>query len=401
MAAKVRAMALSDPLFAPLDLPCGLRLRNRLAKAAMSDGLGDGMGRPSAAQTALYGRWADGGLALQIIGEVQVDPRYPEAPGNLVLTPGGDTSGFAALARAGTAGGTALWPQLGHAGALARAGIGRAAGPSALDLDGLSCVALGTDEIEALPELFAASAVMARDLGFPGVELHAAHGFLFSQFLSPLFNRRTDRYGGPITARMDILLRTVSAMREATGPAFAIGVKLNATDQLQGGLTGDEALQVVAALDGLAVDLIDISGGTYFPGASAASDAGGAGAYFAEFARAARARTKVPLMLTGGIKHRDEASRILADGVADVVGLARAFVVDPDLAHHWQAGGPDPDFPRFTTRPPGGVTAWYTETIAALAHDRPAPPPDADAALASLAARDAQLAGLWRDRFPQ
>ena len=388
-----------DPLFAPLDLPCGAVLRNRLAKAAMSDALGDGEGRPTPEQARLYGRWAEGGLALQIIGEVQVDPLFPEAPGNLVLCPGEDTRGFADLARAGTAGGAALWPQLGHAGALARAGLGRAAGPSALDYDELTCDALTVEEIEALPGAFAASAVMARDLGFPGIELHAAHGFLFSQFLSPLFNRRTDRYGGPINRRMEILLQTLSAIRAATGPDFAIGVKLNATDQLQGGLTGEEALQVIGALDDLPIDLIDISGGTYFPGAAAASDASGSGAYFEDFARAARSRTDIPLMLTGGIKTQAEARRLVTSGAADVVGLARAFLVDPDLPHSWRTGH-DPVFPRFPTRPPGGVTAWYTETLASIAAGRPAPPPDADAALAALEARDAARTPLWRRRFP-
>ncbi|QEW18720.1 NADH oxidase [Marinibacterium anthonyi] len=389
----------SDPLFRPLALPCGAILTNRLAKAAMSDGLGDGAGAPTDAQARLYGRWATGGLALQIIGEVQVDPLYPEAPGNLVLNSDADAAAFARLAQAGGAGGTHLWPQLGHAGALARTGLGRVAGPSALDLPGLTCDALSEDEIEALPDLFARSARLARDLGFPGVELHAAHGFLFSQFLSPLFNRRTDRWGGSITRRMEILLRTIDAVRAAVGPGFAIGVKINATDQLEGGLTGDEALEVIDAMGRASVDLIDISGGTYFPGAGAASDAGGDGAYFETFARAARGRTGVPLMLTGGIKTRAEALRIVSDGVADMAGLARAVVLDPDLPRHWRDGGPDPAFPRFATRPPGGVTAWYTQTIAAIADNRPSPPPDADAALASVDARDAARAPFWRARF--
>lgn len=390
----------ADPLFRPLELPCGAILTNRLAKAAMSDGLGDGAGAPTAAQRQVYKRWAEGGLGLQIIGEVQVDPHFPEAPGNLVLSGDSDLPGFAGLARAGEAGGTHLWPQLGHAGALARAGLGRVAGPSALDLPGLACDALTEDEIEALPGMFARSAVLARDAGFGGVELHAAHGFLFSQFLSPLFNRRTDRWGGPIARRMEILLQTIDAVRTAVGPTFAIGVKINATDELDGGLTGEEALEVVAAMGRMSVDLIDISGGTYFPGAKAASDAAGNGAYFADFARAARGRTDVPLMLTGGIKTRAEALAIVADGVADVAGLARAVALDPDLPRHWREGAQDPVFPRFATRPVGGVTAWYTETIAAIADNRPAPAPDADAALAAVHARDEARAPFWRARYP-
>ena len=143
--------AAGGPLASPLDLPCGLRLENRLAKAAMSDSLGDGAGQPTDEQIELYRRWAHGGVGLSIIGEVQVDPRYPEKPGNLVLGAQRDKSSFQRLAGAGSEGTTRIWPQLGHAGALAHAPISRPAGPSALDIGGLRCAELSVEEIEALP----------------------------------------------------------------------------------------------------------------------------------------------------------------------------------------------------------------------------------------------------------
>jgi 2,4-dienoyl-CoA reductase-like NADH-dependent reductase (Old Yellow Enzyme family) len=136
-----------------------------------------------------------------------------------------------------------------------------------------------------------------------------------------------------------------------------IAVKLNSSDQLEGGLSEDDALQVVAALDASSVDIIDISGGTYFPGAKSASDSAGRGPYFAAFAERARSVTSKPLMLTGGFKTREQAEEAVSSGAADVVGLARALVLEPALPNHWVASQlPEPVFPRFTDAPEGGIT---------------------------------------------
>lgn len=388
-------------LYRPLELPCGVVLKNRIAKSAMSDSLGDGRGAPTDAQIRLYERWAKGGLALSIIGEVQGNPHFAEKPGNLVLDGVSDLPRFEALARAGAANGAQLWLQLGHAGAMAHPPISTPMGPSALDLPGIRCAALSLEEVHALPGAFARTATLAKRTGFGGVQIHAAHGFLLSQFLSPLFNRRSDAYGGDIAARMRIILDVVAEVRQAVGPGFPIALKLNSSDQLEGGLTEQDALAVIAALDGSAVDLIEISGGTYFPGAKAASDSAGDGPYFTQFAKAARQRTTKPLMLTGGFKTRAQAIDALSDGTADLVGLARALALDPELPHTWQteAGG-DPQFPRFATRPEGGVTAWYTMRMAHLASDgESGENPDIEAALAAYDRRDAHRAEVWSSHF--
>ncbi|MEM7490419.1 MAG: oxidoreductase [Pseudomonadota bacterium] len=390
-----------DLLYRPLPLPCGVVLSNRLAKAAMSDSLGDGQGAPTGAQMRLYERWAEGGLGLSIVGEVQGDPRFAEKPGNLVLDHQSDVVPFRELARRGSANGTSLWLQLGHAGAMAHPPIGTPKGPSALDLPGLTSGALSAEDIAALPAAFARTAALARSHGFGGVEVHAAHGFLLSQFLSPLFNRRTDGYGGGIDGRMRPLLEVVAAVRAAVGPTFPVGVKLNATDQLEGGLTEEDALDVVAALDGAGIDLLDISGGTYFPGATAASDAVGSGPYFLDFARRARARTTVPIMVTGGFKTRAQATDALATEYVDVIGLARAVILDPALPRRWRGeAGVDPAFPRFADPPAGGITAWYTMRMTALGEDREGDPPqDLGAAIDAYDRRDACRVPVWRARF--
>ena len=259
----------ADVLAAPFELPCGVVLKNRLAKAAMSDSLGDGAGRPTDEQVELYRRWSTGGAALSLIGEVQVDYRYPERPGNLVLWPGADDARLRRLVDAGSTDGAQIWPQLGHAGALAHGPISRPAGPSAFVVEGLQCDALTPSAVDALPAIYARAAGHARAVGFNGVQIHAGHGFLLSQFLSPLFNRRSDRYGGSIEGRCRLLLAVVREVRAEVGSEVAIAVKINSSDQLEGGLDEDDALVAVSLLGDEGVDLIDVSGGTYFPGAPA------------------------------------------------------------------------------------------------------------------------------------
>jgi len=354
-------------LFDPITLPNGTILRNRLVKSAMSDTLGDGYGNPTPEQGRLYETWDRGGVAVSVIGEVQGDPRTIEHPGNLVLNPQADFGAFRALAQRGQANCAALWLQLGHAGALTPGWVGMPKGPSALDLDGLRCDALSLSEISALPDRFARTARLAYDCGFGGVQIHAAHGFLLSQFLSPLFNRRQDGYGGSAKNQMRLVIETVEAVRAGVPEGFPVAIKLNATDQITGGLTQDGALEVVAALDGRGLDLMEFSGGTYFPGAPASSDAVSRGPYFIDFAKMARQMTTVPLMATGGFKSRRQADAAIRSGAADLIGLARALVLDPALPTTWRTEGHDPLFPRFEEAFPGGVTAWYTQRLEAIA----------------------------------
>ncbi|MEC5292458.1 NADH:flavin oxidoreductase/NADH oxidase family protein [Aurantimonas sp. C2-6-R+9] len=388
-------------LFEPLKLPCGVTLKNRIAKSAMSDSLGDGTGHPTAEQIRLYQRWAGGGLAVSIIGEVQGNAAYAEKPGNLVLNETSDLDRFRELAQQGSENGTELWLQLGHAGALAYAPTSAPNGPSALDLRGLRCGELSIEEIHRLPFEFARTARLARLAGFGGVQIHAAHGFLLSQFLSPLFNKRSDEYGGAIANRMRLLLEAVDATRAAVGPDFPIAVKLNSSDQLEGGLDEDDALEVVAALDRSSVDLIDMSGGTYFPGAKSASDGAGPGPYFLKFAKRARAMTTKPLMLTGGFKTRAQAEDAVASGAIDIVGLARALVLEPSLPDLWKADQkPEPAFPRFASAPEGGITAWYTMRLTEIGEDRENEDlGDLQRAIRDYEARDKARTEVWLRHF--
>ena len=367
----------------------------------MSDSLGDGAGNPTPEQVRLYERWAQGGVALSIIGEVQTDPRYPEKPGNLVLTPDTKLDAFENLARKGTLNGAHLWVQLGNAGALAHPPIAAPKGPSALALDGLECAQMSREDIFQTPRAYAASAKCAKEAGFSGVQIHAAHGFLLSQFLSPLFNKRADNYGGGIASRMRIVFEIIQAVREAVGEGFPVGIKINASDKLVGGLDERDALEAVGMLDGTSIDLIDISAGTYFPGAQNTSDATRvSGPYFTDFAARARGATGIPVMATGGFRTRDHAIEALEQKQVDAVGLARAMVLDVNLANKWLGGDGDSQFPVFEKPVPGGVTAWYTMRLTALARDEEdgfclTP----EEALEAYEARDQQRCERWRKKF--
>lgn len=354
-----------------LALPCGAVLKNRLVKSAMSDSMADGEGNPTPAQARLYERWTQGGVALSIIGEVQIDPRFPEKPGNLVLGEHSNLEDLRALTTRASVGNAHIWPQIGHAGALSYSPISNPKGPSAIEIEDFKCAGMSLQEVKQLPEAYAKAATIAKATGFTGVQIHAGHGFLLSQFLSPLFNHRDDQYGGSIEARCRIIVEVIDKVRSVVGPSFPIGIKINSSDQLEGGLTEAEALVAIQILDKTSIDLIELSGGTYFPGAKSSSDSTTNGAYFVEFSQRAKRITDLPIVVTGGFKTCSEAANSLASDSADMVGVARAMVLNPSLANDWLAETEsDPAFPRFETTPPGGITAWYTMLLTALGHDK-------------------------------
>ncbi len=391
-----------DVLGRPLELPCGVSLKNRLIKSAMSDSLGDGQGNPTQTQSRLYERWAEGGAALSLIGEVQTNPHYPEKPGNLVLAPDADMKALQVLAQRGSSHGAHIWPQLGHAGALSHLPISEPKGPSALDIEGLQCEGMSLDDIHELPGAYSRAAKLAQDSGFGGVQIHAGHGFLFSQFLSPLFNHRTDAYGGSVKGRFRIIHDVIGEVRNTVGSTLPIGIKINSTDKLVGGLTEDDALEVVRLLEQTSVDLIDVSGGTYFPGAASSSDStSSSGPYFMDFTKRAKEVTSIPIAATGGFVTRDHAREAIESGCADAVSIARAMALNPALANTWLGeDGGDPEFPVFDALPRGGVTAWYSMRLTALGEDSESQFDMTPAeAIDAYDVRDEQRCVKWRARF--
>jgi 2,4-dienoyl-CoA reductase-like NADH-dependent reductase (Old Yellow Enzyme family) len=340
---------ISNELFSALVLRSGGVLRNRVAKAAMEEGMAGDAQLPDERLISLYRRWRAGGAGLLITGNVMVHAEALTGPGGIVLDDRAPLDPFARWAQAGKAGGAAMWMQVSHPGRQVQAkmpGVVWAPSPVAIELGKHSKrfarpVAMTKEQIAATVERFATTAGLAERAGFDGVEVHAAHGYLLSQFLSPLVNQRGDEWGGSLENRARLLLDVVRAIREAVSLSFAVAVKLNSADFQRGGFDAQDAAQVIAMLEPLGVDLVELSGGSYESPAMSGRPADGRTAareaYFLELAAQLAKTSPLPLMLTGGITRRETAERVLASGVA-LVGMASAMAITPDLCSRWQEG---------------------------------------------------------------
>ena len=333
----------------PLRLPCGATLPNRLAKGAMTEGLATPDGVPTQALQTLYRRWSQGGAGMHLTGNVIIDRDHLERPGNVVIDRAPDAemkAALAAWAKAGTEAGNHLWMQISHAGRQTQALVNKTPkAPSAVKL-GLpggqfgEPVPLTGEEIEDLIGRFVTAATAAKEAGFTGVQIHAAHGYLISQFLSPRANQRTDQWGGSLENRMRFVLEAFKEIRKQTGEGFIVGVKLNSADFQKGGFSEDESIAVVKALDALGVDFIEISGGTYEAPAMTGvkQSTRQREAYFLEFAEKVRGEVKTALMVTGGFRTRSGMDAALQSGACDLIGIARPLAVETDAPNNLVAG---------------------------------------------------------------
>jgi 2,4-dienoyl-CoA reductase-like NADH-dependent reductase (Old Yellow Enzyme family) len=320
----------------------------------MTEGVADEQLRATDRHATLYRTWSEGGAGLLLTGNVQVDSDDLERPGNVAIDPTARETVSAEArerlsrwARAGTAAGNHLWMQISHAGRQAPWYVTRRPkGPSAVRLEmlGQYCTprALTEEEILDLVRRFANAAAIARETGFTGVQVHGAHGYLISSFLSPVTNLRADAWGGSLENRARFLLEVVRAVRAAVGPDFPVAVKLNSDDFRKGGFSHAECLQVVEWLNDESLDLLEISGGTYEQPRLIGAE-GRAGdavpvrastrareAYFLDYAEAIRAVARMPMMVTGGFRSRAAMEAALA-GACDMVGLGRPLCWQPDL----------------------------------------------------------------------
>jgi 2,4-dienoyl-CoA reductase-like NADH-dependent reductase (Old Yellow Enzyme family) len=315
----------------------------------MEEGMAGSSQLPDERLIALYGRWGAGGAGLLITGNVMVHAEALTGPGGVVLDDRAPLEPFTRWADAGKAGGAAVWMQISHPGRQVQAAMpGVAWGPSAVAVElgrhskrFARPVAMTESQIVATVERFATTAGLAERAGFDGVEVHAAHGYLLSQFLSPLVNQRSDEWGGPLENRARLLLDVVRAIRQAVSASFSVAVKLNSADFQRGGFDADDAAKVIAMLEPLGADLVELTGGSYESPAMAGrpKDARTTAreAYFLELATALAKASPLPLMLTGGITRRETAEQVLAGGV-DLVGMGTAIAVTPDLPNRWRAG---------------------------------------------------------------
>ncbi|MFC3094007.1 NADH:flavin oxidoreductase/NADH oxidase family protein [Alteromonas sediminis] len=356
--------------FQSFTLPCGKVVKNRLVKAAMEENLAEDNQLPGQQLFTLYHAWARGGVGMILTGNVMIDHLAMTGPGGLALERDTDLAPFQELAKKAKQNNTLAIMQINHPGRQVFKKMGgKVLSPSDVPLkmgkhSGLFSrpKPMTIEEIHDLIERFITTAKQAKKAGFDGVQVHAAHGYLLAQFLSPLTNKRTDEWGGTLSHRAALLLEIVRGIRTACGDDFAVAVKLNSADFQRGGFDIEDAATVINMLGNLNVDFVELSGGSYEAPAMQGRTADGRTlareAYFLEFAENIAKTAKMPIMTTGGIRRLPVANKVIESGV-DLVGLASALASTPDLPRRWE------DDPHLVGYIP--VVTWKDKTLAGLA----------------------------------
>ena len=336
---------------APLQIR-NITFKNRIIKGAMSEALANHAGQPNRLHLGLYEAWAKGGLGCAITGNVMVDFRAKNEPGVVVVESERDMAELSQWAALGKQYGMVQLVQLSHPGRQCPKGLNKeTVAPSAVPFSPMLATTFGTprelreDEILDIIQRFSRAAQICEKAGFEGVQLHGAHGYLISQFLSPLTNKRQDQWGGSIENRMRFLLEIYQAVRAATSDNFIISVKLNSADFQRGGITEEDVIAVFKAIDAAGIDLIEISGGTYEAPAMAGAkeDKRKAStiareAYFLDFAEKIRQQVSCHLMVTGGFRTAQGMNAALDSAACDFIGIARPFAVETDLTERLLVG---------------------------------------------------------------
>ncbi|GAB16988.1 putative oxidoreductase [Gordonia effusa NBRC 100432] len=365
----------------PFTLSCGQILPNRIAKAAMSEQLANRDGTATDELRRLYAVWARSGAGLLLSGNIMVDRDALTEPGNVILDDARDLDSIRAWTGAAHETDTLIWAQINHPGKVAVSPFNRRpVAPSARrsSVPGYNIRKpreLSHADIELLVAKFARTAQLAVAGGFDGVQIHAAHGYLLSQFLSPLANSRADEWGGTEAGRRKLLLDIVAAVRDTVGPRIPVSVKLNSNDFVHGGFSDEQARNVALALDDAGVDLLEISGGGYeqpaMTGVATGQSDTGEG-YFADFARRIRDVSGIPLMLTGGLRSPRTMESLIGSGTVDVVGIGRPLTFAPTYPRAIISGH-IPDLPkgapRMGYRPADGYLelAWHNDQLHRIA----------------------------------
>ncbi|MCO5230500.1 MAG: NADH:flavin oxidoreductase/NADH oxidase family protein [Chitinophagales bacterium] len=335
-------MLAKDVIAQSFNINDKVNVKNRILKSAMSEGLGDKQYAPSPELITLYKTWAQGGIGINITGNVMIDKRYLGEPGNVVIEDETNIEKLKQWAQAATLNNTQCWVQLNHPGKQSPRGLNHHnVSPSAIpfkpDMQAFFSTPreLTHEQILDIIHRFGKAAGIVKKAGFTGVQIHGAHGYLVSQFLSPHHNIRTDQWGGSPENRRRFVLEVYKAMRQNVGEDFPIGIKLNSADFQRGGFTEEESLDTLKALSDIGIDLIEISGGTYeapaMTGIKMKESTRLREAYFIDFAEKARKIFNTPLVVTGGFQTAEGMAQAITSGAVDFVGIARSMAIEPDL----------------------------------------------------------------------
>ncbi len=323
----------------------GMTLRNRTVRSATWEGMCDPDGRPTEKLIELYRDLALGGAGLIVTGFAYVRADGKQLPFKMGIHTDAYADDFQRLTDAVHDAGGSIAVQLVHAGGQAPSEIaGRPLAPSAVKVDQYpeEPEALTTEQIGEIVSAFAAAAGRAKAWGFDGVQLHGAHGYLINQFLSPLTNRRSDSYGGGIENRSRFLMEVYSRVRSEVGTDYPVMIKLNSADNVEGGLTIEDAIFAAEALSRAGIDAIEVSGGTPASGAKgpvrARIDRPEREAYHLAQARRIKKAVDCPVMVVGGIRSFETASQAVGPDGVDYVSMARPLTREPNLVRRWQDG---------------------------------------------------------------
>jgi len=383
--------AIQKTLTAPLLLPCGVTIKNRFLKSATSEQMGNVDLNPIPGLARLYNTWACGGAGLLISGNLMIDRTALGEPHNVALDEQSDLEAFRLWTRAGTHDNTQFWAQLNHPGRQIPIFLSKQpVAPSVIELEGDLAKAFATPralsetEVLGLITKFATSARLAKESGFTGVQIHAAHGYLISQFLSPRTNKRDDQWGGTLENRMRFLLEVFHAVRKQVGDDFPVSVKLNSAEFMEDGFNEEDSVEVAKALVEAGVDLIEVSGGSYESPAMMGDDkpvrdsTKKREAFFLDFAEKVRKVSAVPLAVTGGFRSRKGMDQAIESNATDMVGMARPMILMPDLPNKALA---DNDFSFTWEEPSTGfrkvdtmallTLVWYEKQLQRLGKGKP------------------------------
>ena len=328
----------------------GLVLPNRFARSATWEGLATPDGSPSEALVEVSTALARGGVGLIISGHAFVSEEGRAGQWQLAVHRDELIPGLRGMVDAVHTAGGRIALQIAHAGLRGRTGQSGAAplGPSILRTDeGPVGQEMTLDDMRGVKQAFAQAARRAQLAGFDAVQIHAAHGYLLSEFLSPFFNKRDDAYGGDFGNRARLVVELVEAVRTAVGPGFPVFIKMNSEDFIPGGLTVEDMVDTAALLAGAGIDMVEMSGGTYLSGDKKSMRQGSPApgepeAYYEAAARRYKEEIRVPLMLVGGIRTFETADRLVAEGLADYIALSRPLIREPALIDSWRSGDRSP-----------------------------------------------------------
>jgi len=332
--------------FSPLTIQ-SLTLPNRFVRSATWEGMAEDDGSVTPRLAQYVAELARGEVGLIISSHSYVSPEGKAGLKQMGIHDDSMNQGLALLAGAVHDAGGLIALQLAHAGNQANTQLSGlpAVGPSPQPMpDGSLCRELDREGIAALVEAFARAAARAKAAGFDAVQVHAAHGYLLCQFLSPLWNKRTDEYGGTLENRARFLLEVVHAVRAAVGPDFPVLAKINSEDFVEGGPTPEDAAAVARMLEDASVDAVELSGGcrpageAFMPARKGRIKGPEAEVYYRRAAALCKASLGIPLMLVGGVRSFEVAEALLRDGLADCISLCRPLICEPGLIKRWHEG---------------------------------------------------------------